>query len=139
MECRDRSLKILERISKKTNVSFSSMNDDERWLMLSLSALSLKSNRFYSEREVNEALIAWLQSGNGIMRIDHVELRRMLIDFGLWRRRDGGHCYWLNEEADIRFAVLLAIFRRDDCNELINRLRLQACEEREARKLARLA
>ncbi len=139
-ECREKALKMLDQISRKSAVSLASLGEEERWLMLSLAALSLSTGQEYSEKEVNEALLAWLQAGEGMLRIDHVELRRVLIDFGLWRRRDGGRAYSLNcPQTDDRFATIIAAFGEDDGKALISQRRTSALQARAARRAARLA
>lgn len=139
-ECREKALKMLDQISRKSAVSLASLGEEERWLMLSLAALSLSPGQEYSEKEVNEALLAWLQAGEGMLRIDHVELRRVLIDFGLWRRRDGGRAYSLNSpQTDDRFATIIAAFGKDDGKALISQRRTSALQARAARRAARLA
>lgn len=46
----------------------------------------------YTERDVNEILRGWCAGAE----VDHVTVRRYLIDHGLLRREDGG-AYWLPE------------------------------------------
>lgn len=139
-ECRAKALGMLDQIGRKSGVSLASLGEAERWLMLSLAAMSLSPGQEYSETQVNEALIAWLQAGEGLLRIDHVELRRTLIDFGLWLRRDGGRAYKLSSpQTDPRFAPVIAAFCMDDGKVLISQHRKRALQAREARKTARLA
>lgn len=52
-----------------------------------------ESGTAYPERDVNEILRRWCAGAE----IDHVTVRRYLIDHGLLRREDGG-AYWLPEE-----------------------------------------
>jgi hypothetical protein len=49
--------------------------------------------RRYAEREVNEVLKNWLQSAGGMLQIDHVELRRWLVDLAILARDAYGHAY----------------------------------------------
>jgi len=49
--------------------------------------------RDYTEREVNEVLKAWLNSSGGMLDVDHVELRRWLIDLQILARDAYGHSY----------------------------------------------
>ena len=48
-----------------------------------------------TEREVNETLHHWLQSTGAMLDVDHVELRRWLVDFALLSRDAYGHAYTL--------------------------------------------
>ena len=52
-------------------------------------------SRYYSEREVNETLHHWLQSAGAMLEVDHVELRRWLVDFAILSRDAYGHAYTL--------------------------------------------
>ena len=51
--------------------------------------------RNYSEREVNDTLQHWLQSTGAMLDVDHVELRRWLVDFAILSRDAYGHAYKL--------------------------------------------
>ncbi len=50
----------------------------------------------YSEREVNDTLLRWLQSTGAMLDVDHVELRRWLVDFAILSRDAYGHAYALS-------------------------------------------
>ena len=50
--------------------------------------------RPYAEREVNDLLSAWLASVHA--RIDHVTLRRRMVDLGFLKRTRDGSRYYLN-------------------------------------------
>ena len=47
----------------------------------------------YTEREVNELIRAWLVSVGGMLAVDHVELRRWLVDLAILSRDVYGHAY----------------------------------------------
>jgi hypothetical protein len=51
--------------------------------------------RNYSERDVNEVLHEWLQTTGAMLDVDHVELRRWLVDFAMLSRDAYGHAYTL--------------------------------------------
>ena len=62
---------------------------DREILMKSITLL-LDAERDYDEREMNEALQAWGREVAPAIDIDHVTLRRLLVDYGhLERTRDG--------------------------------------------------
>jgi len=46
-----------------------------------------------TEREVNEKLIFWLSHISRIKEIDHITLRRRLVDTGYLTRNNDGSCY----------------------------------------------
>ncbi|MFR9676744.1 DUF2087 domain-containing protein [Streptomyces sp. TR06-5] len=56
---------------------------------------SFRAGAAYSEREVNEILRGWCTGAS----VDHVTVRRYLVDHGVMRRKDGGD-YWLREEPE---------------------------------------
>ena len=64
---------------------------------LDLLLLSLRrqfvATRTYTEREVNELVSIWLVSVGAMLEIDHVELRRWLIDLSILSRDVYGHAY----------------------------------------------
>ena len=51
--------------------------------------------RPYTEREVNELPKHWLQSAGGMLAVDHVELRRWLVDLAIICRDAYGRAYSL--------------------------------------------
>ena len=73
--------------------------------------------RNYSEREVNEALYAWLQTTGVMLDVDHVELRRWLVDFAILSRDAYGQAYTLAplppRLKDLEPAMAAIDFRRE--------------------------
>lgn len=65
-------------------------------LLLRLAAARLQPGREYREAEVNEALRDWLGTFSVPQGIDHVSLRRSLVDFGHLQRDKAGSTYRLN-------------------------------------------
>ena len=63
-------------------------------LLLAISR-EFRQARNYSEREVNDTLHQWLQSAGAMLDVDHVELRRWLVDFAILSRDAYGHAYAL--------------------------------------------
>lgn len=51
--------------------------------------------REYSERDVNELICNWLGSVGAMLDVDHVELRRWLVDLSILSRDAYGHAYTL--------------------------------------------
>ena len=62
--------------------------------LLALATGGLARQRPYAEREVNEALSAWLESVRA--KVDHVTLRRRMVDLGFLKRTKDGSRYFLN-------------------------------------------
>jgi hypothetical protein len=62
----------------------------DREILLKSVALDLDEKRTYTEREVNEHLKRWQREVAPAIDVDHVSLRRWLVDYGhLERTRDG--------------------------------------------------
>jgi hypothetical protein len=58
-------------------------------------ALALEPGRTYSESELNEVLLQWVAEFGASFGIDHVTLRRSLVDEGYLQRDRAGRCYEL--------------------------------------------
>jgi hypothetical protein len=65
-------------------------------LVAMLAAARLEADRDFSEAEVNERLEAWLDAISEPYGIDHVTLRRMLVDLRLLVRTKSGSAYRVN-------------------------------------------
>ena len=63
-------------------------------MVLAVAAATLTRRRPYPEWEINNALAVWLASARG--DIDHVTLRRRMVDLGFLKRRRDGSVYFLN-------------------------------------------
>lgn len=62
--------------------------------LLAVATGGLVRQRPYAEREVNDVLSAWLESVRAT--IDHVTLRRRMVDLGFLKRTRDGSRYYLN-------------------------------------------
>ena len=67
--------------------------EDEQLLLL-LAARRFEPRREYREAEVNQRLREWLASFVAPFGVDHVTLRRRLVDTGLLLRDAAGSSYW---------------------------------------------
>ena len=113
---------------------FEASPEDFDLLLLSLRREFL-DGRNYTEREVNDLIGNWLRSAGGMLDVDHVELRRWLVDLAILARDAYGRAYsvaplppQLQELCD---DVAQVDFRREflDANE-------QELQKRAARKAA---
>ena len=66
-------------------------------LVARLAAARFEPGHEYSEAEVNERLVAWLERLCEPFGVDHVTLRRLLVDSRLLVRTSTGSLYRLNE------------------------------------------
>ena len=62
--------------------------------LLAVATGGLARQRPYAEWEVNESLSAWLESVR--TKVDHVTLRRRMVDLGFLKRTKDGSRYYLN-------------------------------------------
>lgn len=63
----------------------------DREILMKSIVLGLDADRVYAEREVNARLQAWSRDVAPAIAVDHVTLRRLLVDHGyLERPADGG-------------------------------------------------
>ena len=67
----------------------------DRHILLKSVALLLDKTREYSEGEINQELQSWLSNVGSSIGLDHVELRRRLIDHEYLGRCKDGSRYWV--------------------------------------------
>lgn len=70
----------------------------DQHVLLKSAAMLLKAGRDYSETEINEPLDAWCQGPGEAIIMDHVTLRRHLVDAGYLTRDAAGHSYRLDAQ-----------------------------------------
>ena len=83
----------LERLAIKRGLTLGNMSRPDLLLTLALASRCMPASAQCAEPEVNAALKAWLAGTGAMLQVDHVELRRTLIDFGLWERDGFGRAY----------------------------------------------
>ncbi|MEO8344698.1 MAG: DUF2087 domain-containing protein [Betaproteobacteria bacterium] len=86
-----------------------SSNRDDFVLLLAAAAAAFRPDRTYSEREVNDILRAWLSTAGTMLDVDHVELRRWLVDNRLLDRDGFGRAYAAGHPAPEMAAVIAAL------------------------------
>lgn len=87
------TLRALEGLALKRGMTLGRMSARDRLVVLAFASLSIPASTALSEAQVNQALRTWLAGDGEMLRIDHVELRRSLIDLGLWERDGYGRAY----------------------------------------------
>jgi hypothetical protein len=65
----------------------------DREILMKSIVLGLDGGREYREREINERLIAWSREVAPAIQVDHVTLRRLLVDHGHLERTADGSQY----------------------------------------------
>lgn len=129
------TLAAIDRLAVKRGLLLGNMSRSDLLVTLAVAARCLPSTAPCTEAAVNAALKAWLAGTGAMLRIDHVELRRALIDAGLWRRDGFGRAY---ERAhffiDPALAAHVDALETDPPEARIDALRAHAAAERARRK-----
>ena len=94
MNTRERVEAIFRRVLQPGRLEGFPKNPDDLSIVLAVAATVLARRRPYAESEVNEVLGDWLDSA--CADIDHVTLRRRLVDCGFLKRTTNGSRYFLN-------------------------------------------
>jgi hypothetical protein len=81
-------LKPLAALVVKEGVSVGGLKEDDRTLVLALAATAFEPGEALTEPQVNHRLKRFLAEEGAFLDVDHVELRRWLVDMG-WLQRDG--------------------------------------------------
>lgn len=77
---------------------------EARLVLLGSIILRLKPKREYSEKEINEFIVEWLdKTAHKKSSLDYVTLRRYLVDFGLLIRDSAGYKYKFSKSNFARF------------------------------------
>ena len=103
-------------------------------LMLAAAAQSFAPARVYTERDVNYRLRAWLAGVGAMLAVDHVELRRWLVDTGVLTRDGFGRAYTSGAPSP-EISVAMAALVGHDLGGIARAARERDAARREARKL----
>ena len=91
----------------KDGVSLGLLAEGDRALVLALAASAIEPGRAHREADVNRVLESWLPGPGALLRTDHVELRRWLVDAGFVSRDGFGRAYVRGEAEAARATALL--------------------------------
>lgn len=94
---RDMAQRALKRLLANGRLTAVPRRPADQALLVALAATQIDAGRSLVEGEVNERLKAWLGTISEPFGIDHVTLRRMLVDSGLLVRTTSGSLYRVNE------------------------------------------
>jgi hypothetical protein len=75
----------------------------DRHILLKALSLRFEPGRFYTEPEVNRVIENWLNQVGQSLEIDHVTLRRTLIDEAYLTRAPAGEAYQVGRPSEVRF------------------------------------
>jgi len=91
----------------KDGVSLGLLGEADRSLVLALAAAEIEPAREHREADMNRILETWLAGPGAMLRTDHVELRRWLVDAGFVSRDGFGRAYVRGATEAARTAALL--------------------------------
>lgn len=97
-ELRERAHRTLKRLLANGPLTAVPKRPSDQDLLVAMAASQFEPQRTYRENEVNEKLKAWLQTFCEPFGIDHVTLRRLLVDSRLMSRTKSGSMYRVNVE-----------------------------------------
>lgn len=87
----------LNKLCGKSDLIQFPKNHTDRFVLLESIALTFKPQKKYSEKSINETVAEWIENMAKESYLDHVTLRRYLVDFGLIERDPAGHQYHVSE------------------------------------------
>jgi len=91
------AIAVLRRLLANGRLTAMPKRPADQELVARLAAARFEPGREYREAEVNETLVAWLEHLSEPFGVDHVALRRLLVDSRLLVRTSTGSAYRLNE------------------------------------------
>jgi len=93
---REAAHKDLKRLLANGRLTAVPKRPADQQLLVALAAAQMEAHRSLLESEVNERLRSWLETISEPFGIDHVTLRRMLVDSRLLTRTTSGSTYQVN-------------------------------------------
>src|ERR1700752_3935879 len=96
MSSRETAGRILERLLANGPLTALPKRPGDQRLVALLAATRFAPGETYLEVEVNARLVAWLETISGPSGIDHVTMRRLLVDSRLLARTTSGSSYCIN-------------------------------------------
>ena len=78
--------------------------EQDRHILFKSIVLNLKRDRSYTDSEINDALRSWIVNIGDKIEIDHVLLRRSLVDENYLERESDGSAYRMTDAGNTRFS-----------------------------------
>jgi len=120
----------------KNGVALGLLGAADRALVLALAASAFEPGRAYREAEVNRTLSDWLEGAGAMLRTDHVELRRWLVDTGFIARDGFGRAYARGAVETTRAAGLLGSLSAGELDAAVAAGRAAKAAQRDAQRRA---
>lgn len=125
----------LAAIVVKNGVSIGLLSEADRALVLALASSALEADRECREADVNRLLVAWLEGAGAMLRVDHVELRRWLVDAGFMTRDGFGRVYVRGPAETARAVAQLGARSASELDAAVAALRAAKAAERASKRL----
>jgi hypothetical protein len=133
----NRSLARLEALALRNGLSIgvlASSHDSDFALVLAAAGCAVAPGETLPEREVNQRLKAFLQGAGAMLAVDHVELRRWLVDNGVLARDGFGHAYTRGQPRADNIATAMDDLAGVDLDRLVRDARGRDAARRLERK-----
>ena len=127
---RDETHRALKRMLSNGPLAAVPKRPSDQHLLVTMAAAQLEPGREYGEGEVNDKLVAWLETFCDPYGLDHVTLRRMLVDSRLLSRTASGSSYRLNPE---RLSEIEAVAAADP-REVLEEIRAERASRKRERE-----
>jgi hypothetical protein len=99
----DEFKKRLSQLCLSSNTAELPRRQRDRHILLKAVSLNFAPDRLYTEAEVNRLIENWLTRVGQSLEIDHVTLRRTLVDEAYLTRAPAGEAYQIGKPSDVRF------------------------------------
>jgi len=132
----NRKLARLEALAVRQGLSIgvlASSNPSDFALVLAAAASAFTPGETLTERDVNERLRSFLAGTGAMLAVDHVELRRWLVDNGVLARDGFGRAYTRGEPRE-DVAVAMTELAGADLGRIVADARRRDADKREQRK-----
>ena len=120
----------------KDGISLGLLAEGDRALVLALAAAAIEPGRAHREADVNGMLQSWLKGPGAMLRTDHVELRRWLVDAGFVMRDGFGRAYVRGAAEAARASALLGRASAGALEDAVLTQRAARAAERASRRQA---
>jgi hypothetical protein len=127
---RDETHRALKRMLSNGPLAAVPKRPSDQHLLVAMAAAQLEPGRDYGEGEVNDKLVAWLETFCDPYGLDHVTLRRMLVDSRLLSRTASGSRYRINPE---RLSEIEAVAAADP-REVLEEIRAERASRKRGRE-----
>lgn len=94
---REYFMKRLVELCLRSGLSGFPKDDVDQHILFKSAVLTLGKSGAFTEKEINEKLKHWINHISRIKNIDHITLRRWLVDTGYLTRNSDGSCYQISQ------------------------------------------